>query len=53
MTVRDLTDIFDLCPDEAEIIIDKGYEMKGIAKTKLEIGWTEDTQTSRVILTLE
>lgn len=53
MNVKDLTDIFNYCPDEAEIIIDKGYEKKGIAKAKLEMNWTEDTETSCVILTME
>lgn len=50
MTVYDLSRILDECPDEAVVLVDKGYTQVDVTHATLYRTWDETDNVSKLLL---
>jgi hypothetical protein len=48
MTAGQLIEILEYCPENTEIVIDKGYSKCGVSQIRLIQEWALDTEMSRL-----
>lgn len=48
MTAGQLIEILESCPDNTEIVIDKGYTKCGVSRIRLIREWSLNTEMSRL-----